>query len=286
MLLNRGQGPGGRILSEASFGLLTRRAIKAEDETYYGCGLALFDDEGHACLGHGGGMVGYTAAIIGDLDEGWGVAALSNGQRGVGEVARATLHILRGLDVPPPTSPAYIENSGDYAGVYRNGDRMLTVEAEGAGLFVRHGGQRVPLEAAGGKDRFHVLHPDFARYLLRFGRAGGRVVEAFHGPDWYVGEGYEGPTDFDTPAEWLAFPGHYRAFNPWYSNFRVVLRKGSLALIYPDGEEQPLIPAGEAAFRVGADERLPERLRFDLLLDGRAEQANLAGGAYSRTFTP
>lgn len=136
------------------------------------------------------------------------------------------------------------------------------------------------------KDQFHVLHPDFALFLLRFGRADGRVVEAFRGPDWYADEGYRGPTKFDMPAEWQAYPGHYRAHNPWYSNFRVVLRKGGLALIYPDGEEQALAPLEGGAFRVGADGRLPEHVRFDLILNGRAERANLAGAQYYRTFTP
>ena len=48
-------------------------------------------------------------------------------------------------------------------------------------------------------------------------------MEAFHGPDRYVHERYAGPTTFDYPQEWDAYPGHYRSHNPWPPNFRVVL---------------------------------------------------------------
>jgi len=46
-----------------------------------------------------------------------------------------------------------------------------------------------------------VKHPDFALFLLRFGREESQVVEAFHGPDWYVNERYAGPTTFDYPFD-------------------------------------------------------------------------------------
>jgi hypothetical protein len=214
------------------------------------------------------------------------VVVLSNGQRSVSQAARTALRFLRGLEVPPPKPPLHVENSADYAGTYRCGDKTLTVEADGARLFVQHGAQRVPLEAAPWPDQFHVLHPDFAMFLLRFGREAGKVVEGFHGPDWYAGEGYDGPATFEAPADWQAYPGHYCAHNPWYPSFRIVLRKGGLALIYPDGEELALVPLEGGAFRAGADERLPEQVRFGLILSGRAERADLAGAQYYRTFTP
>jgi len=130
--------------------------------------------------------------------------------------------------------------------------------------------------------------------LLRFGRQKGdeereekgQVVEAFHGPDWYTNERYTGPTTFDCPQEWGAYPGHYRSHNPWLSNFRVVLRKGAMALVDPSGEEEPLVPLGGGVFRVGEDARSPERIRFDAILDGRALRANLSCGDCYRAFTP
>jgi hypothetical protein len=231
-------------------------------------------------------MVGYMAAIAGDLEAGLGAVVLTNGMRGVSAAARAAVRILRGLEVPPPKPVNQTEKSADYAGVYRCGEKTLTLTAEGERLTLQHGAEQVALERASGEDQFHVRHSDFALYLLRFGRENGKVVEAFHGPDWYVGAGYAGPTAFDLPAEWQTYPGHYRSYNPWYSNFRVVARKGGLALIFPGGEEQALKPVTGGAFRVGEDERLPERVRFGAVLNRVAEQATLAGGVYSRTFTP
>jgi hypothetical protein len=80
--------------------------------------------------------------------------------------------------------------------------------------------------------------------------------------------------------------GHYRSHNPWLSNFRVVLRKGALALIRPTGSEEPLIPLAGGVFRIGDEERSPDRIRFDTVLDGRALRADLSGCPYYRTFTP
>ena len=74
-------------------------------------------------------------------------------------------------------------------------------------------------------------HPDLALFLLRFGREESQVVEAFHGPDWYVNERYAGPMTFAYPIE---------------------------------------------VFRVREEERCPERIRFDTILNGQAVHANWA----------
>jgi hypothetical protein len=144
---------------------------------------------------------------------------------------------------------------------------------------------------ARGEDRFYVNHPDFDRFTLAFGRAPAdgdtpeQVIEAHHGADWYAGERYAGPRTFDRPPEWDAYPGHYRAHIPWQTNFRVVLRKGTLWLIWPAGNEEPLVPLGDGAFRIG-DEVSPERLRFSQMANGLALCANLTCSDYYRFFTP
>jgi hypothetical protein len=79
---------------------------------------------------------------------------------------------------------------------------------------------------------------------------------------------------------------HYRAHNPWeQSNFRVILRSGTLWLVWPTGEEEPLAPLPDDVFRVG-DDMLPERLRFDQVVGGQALRARLSGTDYYRFFTP
>jgi D-alanyl-D-alanine carboxypeptidase len=297
MLMNHGQVPHGRVLSEEGFRLVTQRVIRPSapegvPDSFYGYGLDIRDDGGHTLIGHGGGMVGYYSAILADLDDGLGVVVLINGPGEPGDLARFALKLLgaahRGEELPPlpaGADPGCIEKAAEYTGQYSAGDGAFTLEARGEGLIMYRSGRSLSLEARG-KDAFYVPDPDFERFVLRFGREDGKVVEASHGPDWYVTPAYSGPVTFDHPPAWQAYSGHYRAHNPWHTNFRVVLRKGSLLLIEPWGEERALAPLGDGLFRIGDDGGSPERLRFDTILDGQAIRANLSGCDYYRTFTP
>jgi D-alanyl-D-alanine carboxypeptidase len=297
MLLNRGQGSGGRILSEESFRLMTRRVIELpvgdrDHGKFYGYGLQISGKEGHVLIGHEGGMVGYYASILADVDEGLGVVVLTNGPGEPVEIARfalellcASLHDEQLPPLPLTRAPTCIGSPDSFAGTYRSERGALTLIAQGEQLVMVCGGDRVALEGRR-EDRFYVPHPDFSRHLFRFGLEEGEVVEAFHGSDWFVNERYHGPTRFDFPAEWRAYTGHYRSHNPWHTNFRVILRKGKLYLEEPWGDEDLLVPLGNGVFRIGADDRSPERLCFDTVLSGRALCANLSGCDYYRTFTP
>ena len=303
LLLNRGRG----LLSEEGFGLLAGRLVPLpEDEgergEFYGYGLQVGDEDGHTIVSHSGGMVGYYAAIAADLEGDLGAVALCNGPGEPMAVARRALRLVRwareGRGLPPaPAGPERVEDAGAYAGVYRPARREtggensnedeteIAVSAGGAGLELRLAGQRAALERRGA-DCFYAPHPALSRYLLRFARLEGQVVEAWCGPELFVRPGCAGEAAPEPPAAWRAYTGHYRCHNPWLGNFRVVLRRDRLILALPWGEEQPLVPLAEALFRVGDDERLPERLCFDTVLGGRARRANLAGCDYYRTFTP
>ncbi|MBN1138626.1 MAG: beta-lactamase family protein [Anaerolineae bacterium] len=297
MLLNGGQGSHGRILSEEGFQLLTRPVIalpEGDEERggFYGYGLTIGEEDGHTIVGHGGGMVGYYSVLRADLDDGLGVVVLINGPGEPDQVARFALKLLRaayrGGDLPalpPIPDPTRVENAADYTGIYQGEGRTLAIVAEGEWVVMETGGERVVLERRG-EDRFYAPHPELALFLLRFGREKGRVAEVFHGPNRYVAEHCTDLAAAGAPEGWLAYPGHYRSHNPWYTNFRVVLRKGKLLLIEPEGDEEALAPLGGGLFRVGEDEHSPERLCFSTVLDGRALRANLSGCDYFRTFTP
>jgi hypothetical protein len=297
MFLNGGQGQLGRVLSEESFRLMTQRLAKPPegDEDHggsYGYGLNIDEDEGHTIIGHAGDMIGYCASILGDLDDGLGVVVLANGPGDPNAIAGFALRLLRAgyYDRELPALPAAakltrVETPADYAGSYRAQTRAFNIVALDGELELEYSGERALLERRG-KDCFYVPHPDFSRFLLRFGREEGQIVEAFHGSDWYANERYTGPTGFDVPPEWAAFPGHFRSHNPWYSNFRVILCKGRLLLVHPWGDEERLVPLADGEFRVGDDETSPERLRFGTTLGGQAIRANLSGCDCYRTFTP
>ncbi len=299
MLLNRGQGPDGPLLSAASCDLLVSEPMETPYGFSYGYGLEVHQREGIAHVGHGGGMPGYEAFMLIDTHHGLGVTLLSTTPPiGARDLAWTVLDLWRraylgqstdsvDLSLPDPTS---VENAADYAGVYRGDRKTLTLSGEKGRLLLHHQGARVVLEVRG-EDRFYVYHPDFDRFLLTFGRAPagedtpGEVVEACHGADWYAGDRYAGPRTFEYPLEWDAYPGHYRSHIPWQTNFRVVLRKGALWLVRPAGSEEPLTPLGEGVFRIG-DEISPERLRFSQLVKGQALCASYSGSDYYRFFTP
>ena len=296
MFLNRGQGPQGRIISEGAFDLMTQKVIpEGRPEIgprYYGYGSFVSDVDGHRYVGHDGDSYGYVATIEADMNHGFGAAVLMNGTgwlyhaavtRGVARFAFRVLAATMNHEGLPPipsvVDPTKVEDAEEYAGVYRSGDRRLTLVAEAGTLALDHGGERVVLERRG-TDTFYVLHQDFELFLLEFGRSDGEVVEAFHGNDWFVNDSYSGPSSFDYPEEWEAYVGHYRSSSHWFPSLRVLLRKGTL---YVPEMGASLSPLGEGLFGSGQS---PERLRFDTIVDGKALRVNVSGGDFYRAFTP
>ncbi|MFE7396507.1 serine hydrolase domain-containing protein [Streptomyces sp. NPDC057557] len=88
------------------------------------------------------------------------------------------------------------------------------------------------------------------------------------------------------PPAWAPFVGHYRCHNPWLPGLRVIARDGRLWAWLGDGDEQVLTQLPDGSFRIGADERSPERLRFDTVIGGTATRATHSGCALYRSFTP
>lgn len=296
MLLARGAAPSGRILSEESFARMVRPWVRVSplDPWSYGYGFFVLSAEGRTLLRHTGGMLGFTSALLADPGHGIGVVVLTNVSRADARptdiadfVLRTLLADASGEALPevPADDRTRVPDARDYAGTFvsPSGERLV-FSAEGDRLFLARGGERFPLEPRG-EDRFWVDHPDFALFLLRFGRQNGRPVEAACGPSWYVSETYEGPRSFDAPKDWSGYRGHYKAVHPWANNFRVFLRKGKLWMAMPGGDERLLVPLESGLFRIG-EERQPETVRFDELVDGWAQRAVVSGVAYYRFFTP
>ncbi|MGH7149121.1 MAG: serine hydrolase domain-containing protein, partial [Planctomycetota bacterium] len=292
MLLNRGAGPRGRLLSKEGFDLFLSRPVPGEEPEYYAYGMSVSRKEGRNLIAHGGGMVGYACGFTGDLDAGVGAVALVNGPGEPGSIARfareAAAAALAGKALPPlpdPSSPTRVEKAGEYAGRFRSPEgKTLALEAKGEELLLLAGAERVPLEPRG-KDAFLANHPDFALFLLRFVREGEKVVRAVHGPDAFERDGTPPPPFPAPPEAWRAFEGHYRSYSPWMSNFRVFLRRGRLLLAYPHGPEALLAEVEPGLFRV-VEEDSTEEIRFDSIVDGRALRAAVSGAIFHRTFTP
>jgi len=277
MLLRRGVGPKGRLVSQESFRLFSKRWIDAPafgPGASYGYGIAVVEIEGHSALRHTGGMVSYSSALHADLDAGLGsfasVHASTGGYRpnAVGLHALALLRAARegrSLPEPPaPDDPWRVPYAADVAGVYTAPDgRRVTLEPDGDSLWLRADGERIRLQGAG-PDRLLAPGSRFALFPLEIVREGASVRELAWGGDWYAAASHSGPRHFQVPEAWRGYVGAYRNDSPWYGTGRVVLRKDRL---YFAGE--PLVPLAGGLFRVGDDTTGTERVRFSDVVNGR-----------------
>jgi CubicO group peptidase (beta-lactamase class C family) len=294
MLINHGELPKGKLVSAEAFNLFIKPEVNSPfrgEDASYGYGLWISDIGGHTRLRHTGGMVAFSSSIDADVTSGIGAFASVNagleGYRPVPvtkyavELLNASLKGISMPDPPPPPAAAdRIENAGDYAGTYTSpDDTKLVLEASGNKLMLVHKNQRITLERSG-RDLFLVKHPDFELFLLGFVRESEKVVEAFHGANWYAGAAYSGPRTFNVPNGWESYPGHYFNDSAWYGDTRVVLRKGQL---FMDGVQR-LISTGEGRF--ATSEESPDWITFDSDVDGRAMRMNYSGMMFRRVFTP
>jgi CubicO group peptidase (beta-lactamase class C family) len=173
MLLNRGRGPQGPLISAESFDSMTRQGIWT-GTSYYGYGLGTYIIDGRPYICHGGGNAGYRSAVAIDIESGFGVVFLLNSWGETGPVVAAAQHVLtvRRAEhlhqdlppLPPTTDPGSIQNAQDYTGTYEAGDRVLILTAEDGKLVLKHNGRRVALERRD-LDSFYVAHPDFDLFL-------------------------------------------------------------------------------------------------------------------------
>lgn len=293
MLLNRGAYPGGRILSEESFALLTTPHTDFNEKMPYAYGLAVDDTEGHRRVEHSGGMVGYISQMVGDPGTGIGVVAFTNAMQNVGVIARFVLGAFNAAqcgDVLPEPQQVTQADFAAYAGKYTCDDGDVTILAASDGLTLQRGDELIsllPFERGREKDVFLADHPDFALHVIQFRRNDdAAVIEFVHGPAWYRGERYTGPTRFYVPDAWRTYEGHYTSHNPWSSGERYFVSKGDLCVSHGGGAPQELVADGDR-FRPADDPEGPEWTSFDTIVDGVALRAVQPGGTtLYRFFTP
>ncbi len=304
MLLNRGASGAGRIVSDASFALMSTPHIKAEEfspTASYGYGIAVDTLDGHKILRHTGGMVAFASSIHVDLDGGVACFASINAMQGYRPTAvtEYAVRLLRAereskpLPAPPPIAdPRDIDNAKDYAGTYTAADgRTLTFTAEGKRLSLvdlQNGGQSsIVLQHRGG-DLFSSTEPGvLAQCFIVFGRKPGTsesnskdalqpVVEVSYGPDWYTVPAYDGPRSFSVPPELSLYTGRYHSDGAWGGDSFVHVLKGQLLA---DGEV--LTPVGNHLFRSGEDWN-PDLIEFFHIFQGKAQGMRVIGEDFFR----
>ncbi|MCC6792450.1 MAG: beta-lactamase family protein, partial [Thermomicrobiales bacterium] len=296
MLINGGAAGDRRILSERAYGLLTQRVIPFSDEPespWYGYGIATEIKDGRTTIGHGGGMVGYFSSMQADPELGLGVTTVINGPGSPTTIAKTILNALRAaangesIELPSAADRAVLTNSADFTGSYAVAGSALAdrpaafdIATDGGDLRLTGDGIDLALHPSG-DDSFVTQDDAFGRLPLGFDRENGEVVGLIHGEGYWVRQPRSAPVWPEVPEEWLAFPGHYRSHNPWTTSFRVVINRGRLWLLMPGGadgleDRQPLAPLDDGWFRCGDDPRIPERIRFGAIVNGKALRATLS----------
>jgi D-alanyl-D-alanine carboxypeptidase len=296
MLLNRGQGPKGRVVSEESFALFSTPHIKAPDfspTASYGYGIAVDTLDRHKILRHTGGMVAFASSIHVDLDAGVAAFASINAMQGYRPTAvtEYAIRLLRTEAESKPLSPQPsimdardVDSAADYAGTFTAPDgRKLVFEAQGKRLLLVDGTTSIPLQHTGGDNFISTVTGPHARHTVIFSRkpaAGAStkndpsppVVEVSFGPEWYTAQSYNGPKSFHVPPEYALYTGRYYSDSAWGGETQVYILKDRLIL---DGE--PLVPLGEALFRVGEEQWIPETAEFLHVFEGKARLLRVAG---------
>jgi D-alanyl-D-alanine carboxypeptidase len=286
LLLRAGEAASGRLLSQTAFAqMATARA--GTGDYRYGYGLEIRERDGRRLIGHGGGMVGYAAALQADPDAGIAAVVLQNGPAAApGTLARAAIVLAHDGPVSPPTHGA--ASTDLPAGRYRPTDgagEEIELRRGEHGPLLRTPARDIPLEEW--NDRVYaVADSGWDRFPLEI--AGSvRAPELWHGARRYLPAGVSSGPEPEPPGVLRAIAGHYRSHNPWTPHLRVVLRGERPWLIFPgapDGflDSQPLTPTADGGFRCGEDPGNPESVRFDTLVDGRALRAWLSGWPYYR----
>ena len=301
MLLGRGRtlvgGHETSILTPEAFARFVEPRVLMDEpgvhhDERYGYGLWTFEDDGRTFVSHSGGMVGYTALLMIDVDTGIGAIALQNGGGDKKPVVRYALDAVRSAlrgdpvePMPHPPAPSAIANAAALAGSYV-GDREIELVATDDGLRLRDGAIGVELERwPGREDAFLVPHTARDRYLLRVLRDGdGAVTELVHGPDRFAPAAGGLEETAALPDGWAGREGLYRSNNPWSPTLRIFARGGELWCLFPaNGIEERLTLLDDESFAVG-EPRTPQRLRFLDDVEGATTTVGFNGGRWYRAF--
>ena len=207
MLLNRGAYPGGRIYPETLFERKISAGKMNEDGYSYGYGIIAREIDGHAYVGHPGGMVGYAAGMVASLDAGIAAVAFVNGPGSPYLLARYAVALVRAAKEGSPLPSPPDTSSGDLATIsgtfYRDGDETsepLIFAPEGDVIVLHHRGESIPLHLYD-DEAFLSDHPDWDRFILRFERdSNDKLIVMTHGGDWFAVAGSVPPPIASLPA--------------------------------------------------------------------------------------
>lgn len=272
------------LLNKASYQELIRPRVSTMDGShgqYYGLGLFLEEVNGHQIIGHSGGMVGYSSDLLIDTTMGLGIIVLTNGDCDPSIFTRGILALINGWQNPELPVQKAAKKFQEYAGVYYSqSGELLELRFEGKSGMVYFEHKPLPVKALE-EDRFLIEKIDPIHPLkLTTDAIGSKVLE--WGTRYYSEKQQTEPPAKNPHPE---ICGHFRSYNPWLSNFRVIARNGSLWMAFPSGTEEYLTEIKKNTYRVGP-EGSPEKLFFGTFIGMVSQSAWFGGQEYNRVFTP
>jgi len=276
MLLQRGSP----LISDSSFTLLTTGHQALGSDGSYGYGLMMSERHGFKVVSHSGGMLGFSSMLITVPALELSLVALCNSSfQGLHNACmtllEACIKTSRGEEFSSD-EPKKVDLH-EFAKVFEGEHRVLEFVVRNEQLHVEWEGRSAPLEPFA-PDSYCTDGRGWELHPFEFGRdESGEVSEVFYGPEALWTSDYSGPRTFEVQEPWLAFSGYYRSHNPWVPSLRTFVRKGELwASMF--GHIIQLEPGGNEFVLQGT----PDRLRFDTVLEGRAQRVTLSGCEYVR----
>jgi CubicO group peptidase (beta-lactamase class C family) len=283
VLLRLGRGQGAPVVSDAAARRFATPVIDADEfgpGARYACGVAVVPLDGTPCLHHTGGMMAFSSSF--HADPAAGVASFASvNARNEGYRPRLTtayaVRLMRAaragaaLPAPPdPLGPYRLKDPARFVGTFAAADGRSFALAESPGGLAFKSSAAVARGAPQGPARLVTDDPAFSRHGFDAVVEDGKIAGFWWGETLF---GRDAPRPAPPPAERLRpLAGDYLNRDPWVGGASVLVR-GEALVVEGLG---PILDRG-AFWSAEKDVGGVERLRFDALLNGKAQRLNVSG---------
>ncbi|WP_375201061.1 serine hydrolase domain-containing protein [Hyphococcus sp.] len=293
-LIGLAGGKGGAVFSDetaARFMADPAAAPGWSEDARYGNGIAHINANDRPYLHHTGGMVSFSSSL--HVDPAAGVACFASSNihyahgyrpRDVSLLGCDLLRAAQEATVFPeakPTKPV-VENPEQLAGRYtaESGDSFEIVAIDG-GVALRRDGSVVSMQSVGG-NYFACADKAFEITGLDFEMKDDAVARVWAGNVEYLADPATGylPVDEDLKA----LEGLYDSDDRWALPSRVFARGDTLA-VKSANYGNMLVRADNGGWRFDGDEQSAEWVRFDNIVNGKAERVVGSGEVSYRRFS-
>jgi CubicO group peptidase (beta-lactamase class C family) len=282
-LIRIGRGEGAPVLSDAAARRFVTPVTSADADfgpgSHYACGVAIQPVDGVSCLHHTGGMMAFSSSFHVDAAAGVGAFASVNARNEGYRPRQTTAYAVRLMRAvragaplpaaPDPLEPYRVKDPAPFLGTFRSEAFAFTLAAGASGATVEGLGATARVVPRG-PDRLITDHPALADFGFDAVREGGRVVGYWHGDTLFGRDA--APPRVPPPERLAALAGAYLNRDPWVGGVTILARGDQL---WADGVGR-LVEHGDW-WSAEKDAGGVERLRFDALLNGKAQRLNVSG---------